>query len=253
MEFLIVCPLVFLAGFVDAIAGGGGLISLPAYLIAGIPAHMALGTNKFSASLGTIVATYRYGKMGYIPYKMALFVAIFGLLGSLLGARMTLFFSDQIFKIIMLIILPITAIYVLNSQALKRQHNAYGIKKTLLLSIPIAFVIGLYDGFYGPGTGTFLILLLTGVVHIALREAQGMTKVINLTTNLAALSVFFYHDKVLLELGLVAGVFSILGNYIGTKFFAQKGFKAAKPIIVVVLCICYIKILSEMFGLSIGG
>ena len=250
MEYLIVCPLVFLAGFIDSIAGGGGLISLPAYLIAGIPAHMALGTNKFSASLGTMVATYRYGKMGYINYKPALFVAVFGLVGSLIGARLTLFFTDQTFKIIMLVILPLTAIYVLNSKALKQEKSPYGTKKTVALAMPIAFFVGIYDGFYGPGTGTFLILLLMGVAHISLRETQGMTKVINLTTNLAALSVFFYHDKVLLELGLVAGVFSILGNYLGTKFFAAKGFKAAKPIIVIVLIIFFVKVLIEVLEIS---
>jgi len=226
------------------------LISLPAYLIAGIPAHMALGTNKFSASLGTMVATYRYGKMGYINYKPALFVAVFGLLGSLIGARLTLFFDDQTFKMIMLVILPLTALYVLNSKALKQEKAPYGIKKTVILAIPIAFFVGIYDGFYGPGTGTFLILLLMGVAHVSLRETQGMTKVINLTTNLAALSVFFYHDKVLLELGLVAGVFSILGNYIGTRFFAAKGFKAAKPIIVIVLIIFFVKVLTEVLGVS---
>ena len=105
-EAFLICPLVFLAGFVDAIAGGGGLISLPAYLLSGIPVHLAIGTNKFSACMGTAVATYRYAKAGFVPYRLALFGACFGLIGSVLGAKLALTLSADFLKILLLIILP---------------------------------------------------------------------------------------------------------------------------------------------------
>ena len=101
------------------------------------------------------------------------------------------------------------------------EKEAFPLRKMILFSAFIAFVIGIYDGFYGPGTGTFLLLLLTGVAHMGLKEANGITKAINLTTNLTALAVYLMNGKVILLLGLAAGVFSIAGNYLGAQLFRQ--------------------------------
>ncbi|MGL6106493.1 sulfite exporter TauE/SafE family protein, partial [Romboutsia sp.] len=120
-------------------------------------------------------------------------------------------------------------------------------KKTFYYSLPISFFIGMYDGFYGPGTGTFLILLLTGVAHMKLNEAAGITKVINLTTNITSLVIYLLNGKVLIVVGVVAGCFGVLGNYLGTKYFSDKGAKGVKPIILVVLSIFFIKLLIEVF------
>lgn len=103
--------------------------------------------------------------------------------------------------------------------------------------------MGVYGGFYGPGTGTFLLLLLTGVAHVSLREAAGTTKVINFVVDLVSIIVFSQAGQVLLPLGLTAGVFSMAGNYIGARFFTQKGAKFVKPLICVVLVIFFIKII----------
>ena len=113
-----------------------------------------------------------------------------------------------------------------------------------------ALVIGGYDGFYGPGTGTFLLLALTGLAHMELTRANGVTKAINLTTNLSALAVFLLGGKVLLPLGLVAGCFGILGNYLGTRFFIQGGVKFVKPVILVVLTIFFVKVILQVLGIS---
>ena len=110
----------------------------------------------------------------------------------------------------------------------------------------VALIVGAYDGFYGPGTGTFLILLLTGLAHLCLAEANGIAKVINLSTNIAALTVYLFNGKVIFPLGLTAGCFSIAGNYIGTRFFAKGGAKSVKPIILIVLAIFFIKVLTEV-------
>lgn len=110
MHFLIVCPLVFLAGFVDAVAGGGGLISLPAYMIAGLPVHFAIGTNKLSSGMGTTLATARFAKNGYIAWKNALLCIVTALIGSSLGAKLALQLDDYYFKRLILVILPCTAL-----------------------------------------------------------------------------------------------------------------------------------------------
>lgn len=247
-QYLIICPLVFLAGFVDSVAGGGGLISLPAYLIAGLPVHAAIGTNKVSSAMGTTVATWRYSRSGYIDWKKGACCAVFALLGSALGANIALLLDDRIFKIIMLFVLPAAALYVTRSRALDDDAELYGFRKTLIIAITAAFVIGIYDGFYGPGTGTFLILVLSGMAHMKLSEANGIAKVINLATNIAALAVYFVNGKVVLALGLAAGAFSICGNYIGTLAFARGGAKIAKPLMITVIAVFFVKVLLELFG-----
>lgn len=248
LPYLIVCPMVFMAGLIDAVAGGGGLISLPAYMIAGVPVHGAIATNKMSAAMGTVAATYRYGKSGFIHWKRALPCVVFALGGSYIGARITLLLSERIIQILMLFILPVTALYVLRDRSLDAERVPYSYGRTVLLSVLISFCIGIYDGFYGPGTGTFLLLLLTGLAHIGLTEAAGTTKVINLSTNISALVVFLLNGVVMLPLGIVAGLFSIAGNYVGTRIFTEKGTKFVKPFILVVLVIFFIKVLTELFG-----
>lgn len=247
VEYLIVCPLVFLAGFVDAAAGGGGLISLPAYMIVGLNPIDAIGTNKFSASCGTLVATMRYSRCGFIHWREMVLAIIAALIGSWFGARLALMVENEIFKVIMLVILPITAIFVLNKRALSKYRCPYTTRQTKTIVTILALVMGLYDGFYGPGTGTFLMLMLVGIAHISLEQAVGTTKVINLSTNLASLSVYIVHGKVLFPLALVAAVFGIAGNYIGARHFTRKGAKFVKPIIVAVLTIFFIKLCWELF------
>lgn len=246
MEFLIVCPLVFLAGFVDAIAGGGGLISLPAYLIAGLPAHYAIGTNKMSSSMGTAVATFNYWKNGYIQWKLAICCAVMAMVGSNAGARIGLLIDERVFRIVLLVILPATAVYLLFRKNLGSDDTTPISGRTMAVCMIIAGLIGMYDGFYGPGTGTFLIILLTGVAHMRLDQANGVTKVINLTSNISALVVLLANDRVLLALGLAAGVCNIVGNYIGTKCFARNGIKIAKPMIFIVIGIFFVKTTLEM-------
>ena len=244
--YRLVCPLTFLAGLVDAVAGGGGLISLPAYLIAGLPVHNAIATNKMSSSMGTTIATVRYGMSGFIPWKIALFCAVFAMVGSNIGANLALLLSDRVFKIVMLVILPLTAWYVLRGRALDGEREAFTAKKTTLIAMGIALAVGVYDGFYGPGTGTFLLLGLTALGHMPLQEANGTTKVINLTSNITALTVFLINGKVLLPLGIVAGLFNVAGNYLGARMFEKGGAKAVKPVMIVVLVIFFIRVITDL-------
>lgn len=248
IQYLIVCPLVFIAGLVDSIAGGGGLIALPAYLIAGVPAHMALGTNKLSASMGTAVSTARFAKRGYLRGKMfmAACCAAAALVGAALGAHLALMVSETVIKHMMIVVLPIVAFYVLRNKDMGANKKTGSISKGRIyaVSLAAAFFVGGYDGFYGPGTGTFLILILTGAARLDTRSASAQTKVINLSSNIAALVTFIIAGNVLYPLGLAAGVCSILGHYIGAGMVAQDGHKVVRPVILLVLLVLFIKILS---------
>lgn len=237
-----------LAGFVDAVAGGGGLISLPGYMLAGLPAHFAIATNKLSSTMGTAVATWRYAVQGIVPWKQACACVAGALAGSALGARLALLVPADRFKLIMLIVLPLTALYLLKNREISAGGAPYGYAKTVLLGTVIAFFIGAYDGFYGPGTGTFLILLLAGVAHMSAEDANGTAKVINLSTGIASMTVYGFHGKVLVLLGLAAGVFSIAGNWLGTHFFKKGGARFMRVIMLLVVAIFFVKVLIELIG-----
>ena len=245
LQFIIVCPMVFLAGFVDAIAGGGGLISLPAYLIAGVPAHMALGTNKMSSMMGTAIATGRFAKNGYIQFKKVVWFIVAALIGSSIGSNLTLLVSDKILQYMMIVILPIVAFYVMRNKKMGDDSLAGTLpeRKSFLIALASALIIGIYDGFYGPGTGTFLLLVLTGAARYTMKEAAGTTKAINLSSKVAAFVTFVIHGKIIYTLGLAAAICSILGNYIGSGLVLGNGQKIVRPLILVVLAILFVKIL----------
>ena len=249
LEYLIVCPLVFLGGFVDAVAGGGGLLSLPAYMFAGLSPIEAIGTNKFSACCGTAVATWRYSRCGYIHWRHLIAAVVMALIGSAIGARLALLVEGELFKIIMLVIVPIVAAFVLNKRTFKKYRLPFPPMKTDVIVAIIALFIGCYDGFYGPGTGTFLMLLLVGVAHTTLEEAVGTTKVINLSTNFASLTVYLAHGVVLFPLAIVAAMFGIAGNYLGARHFTKRGVGFVRPVTVAVLVIFFIKLCYEVFVL----
>ena len=242
IQYLIVCPLVFLAGFVDAIAGGGGLISLPAYIIAGVPAHFAIGTNKLASAMGTTISTGRYLKNGYLKGKQMLQIAvaacIASLIGSSIGSSLSLLVSEQVLKNLMI---PVLRNKNLGDVAVKEPLPE---KAAFAIAVLAALVVGAYDGFYGPGTGTFLLLILTGAARMDVRKASALTKVINLASNVAALVNFLVNGTVLYGLGLAAGVFCIAGHYIGSGLVVHNGQRIVRPVILVVLAILFVKIIA---------
>lgn len=244
--FFVVCPLVFLAGFVDAIAGGGGIISLPAFLMSGMPVHNALGTNKLAASFGAAVSAVRYGKQGYIKYKQVLPSIVFAYIGSSLGSKCALLIDERVFKFIMLVVIPVTAAFLIFRKKIFDEKEPFSVKKTVLISCAVSLAVGFYDGIYGPGTGTFLILLFTNSAHMKLTEANGAAKAINLTTNIASLVVYLVNGVVIFPLGLAAGAFNLVGSYLGTKCFDKGGAKVVRPIMLGVLAAFFIKIITEL-------
>lgn len=244
-RFFIVCPLVFLAGFVDSIAGGGGLISFPAYMLAGIPVHVILGTSKLSSFPGAIVAAARFAKNKYIRWKLALPCGIMAVIGAFLGASLALRVDEKIIKSLMIVVLPVVAFYVLRNKnmGVDETGEAVSWKKTLLVGMAASLLIGMYDGFYGPGTGTFLILVFTGIVKLGMKEAAGISKFINLAADISALGTFFMGGKVDYALGITAALFCMAGSYFGSGLVLNNGQKIVRPVVMVVLALLFVKIL----------
>ncbi|WP_205666436.1 TSUP family transporter [Anaerosphaera multitolerans] len=243
---IILCPLLFFAGFVDSIGGGGGLISLPAFLFAGLPVHTAIGTNKLQSTFGTFISTFRFIRHGYVSFKLIIPSIITAFIGSALGSRLTLFFSEKQLSYIMIVVLPISALLVLNKKLFNvdlEQKITYN-RKTYITTSISSLIIGCYDGFYGPGTGTFLILAFTILAKMNAVSANANAKVINLTTNFASLIVFLLSGKTIMALGLIGALFNMAGNYVGSGFVIADAQKIMRPVIIFVLLLLTIKIIG---------
>ena len=244
--FFIVCPLLFLAGLIDAIGGGGGLISIPAYLIAGLPPHMAVATNKLSSSCGTTIATLRFIKNRLVSFRLALPSIIAAMCGSSIGARLSMMVPEKIMLYVLIIVLPAAAFLVLNKKLFhdKGDNEVTLDRKTYLTAVIAAFFIGGYDGFYGPGTGTFLIIAFTVFAHLNIQTANAQAKVINATTNLTSLAIFLLNGQVLISLGAAAALCNMAGGYLGAGLVMKNGAKIVKPSILFVLFLLLLKILG---------
>ena len=246
--YLMVLPAVFLAGVLDAIAGGGGLLSVPAYLAAGVPPHLALGTNKFSAFFGTAVATARYLKHGMVDLRTALVTAACAVLGSLLGARAVLAIDPTFLKYVLLVVIPIITLGTLRKTSLGQLQETYlisGRRRQMLVFVG-GILLGFYDGFFGPGTGSFLILFFVWALRYDFVSANGNTKVVNLATNMAALVMFLVHGKVSFALGIPAAICGIVGNWVGAKLVILRGARLIRPVFLIVLALLLGKIIYDL-------
>ena len=295
---LLLSLLLFLAGFVDSIAGGGGLISLPAYLIVGLPPHQAIASNKFSAAIGTTASAFRFFRKGYMSRECLLYIVL-AMLGAQVGSRLAVHIPERLFQGIMLIVLPLVALFsflsqhrrekleqrqkearqeTLESEALStlqstdaatsslttqkspdpaalessvaaEQNNPVQAKishRQLLIASIGSLLIGCYDGLYGPGTGTFLLLLLSELAGYNISHAAGTTKAVNLASNIGSLLFFFSTDLIRYAYALPGAAFCMLGHTVGSALVVKKGRKIVQAIIFIVLLLLFIKVISDM-------
>ena len=243
---LIVAVGVFFASFMDAIAGGGGIISVPTYLLAGLPMHYALGTNKLSAGLGSLASTGRYIKSGYVDWKLGVPSIVLALTGSHFGTKLQLMISEVYLQYLLLVVLPVVAFVVLRQRQLPEQRRAIEPKKQMAVVYLASLVVGAYDGFYGPGTGTFLLLIFCNLGKLDVRTAGGNVKLVNLASNVGALVTSLASGKVFLVLGLIGTASSILGHFTGAGFAIKNGSKIVRPTIIIVLILLAAKVIQSL-------
>jgi uncharacterized membrane protein YfcA len=218
---------------VDSVSGGGGLISLPAYTLAGLPYGLASGCNKFSACFGTASSVIRYFKGGKILWLPALIAAVGALPGAWLGTKISMMLSNQFMNIFMIVATPIVGVLVVLKKDVDAHPKAMT-KKTLFFCLLSGLIVGAYDGFFGPGTGTFLILLFTALTGMDMVTASATAKPVNLASNISSLITRIAAGNVLFALALPAVCCSIAGGWLGAKLALTRG---AKLIRVVMLCV----------------
>jgi uncharacterized membrane protein YfcA len=224
----------FVAGVVDAIAGGGGLITLPALMAAGLDPHFALGTNKGQSVFGSFASVVRFARAGYVDLARAKVTFPLGALGAIAGAGLLLVLDRDVLKPLVLILLVAAGLFV----AIKRPGNAPpgpGPKRPLLIAGLIALAIGAYDGFFGPGTGTFLIIAFVTLLHESLPKATADAKVVNFASNLATVTMLGIAGKVVWAIALPMAAGQFLGGLVGASLAIKGGAPIIRGVVLSVL------------------
>jgi uncharacterized membrane protein YfcA len=238
----------FAAGFVDAIAGGGGIISVPALLAAGVPAHLALGTNKLQASMGTTLAAANYRRSGLlVPSQLPVGVACTAL-GAFCGAFVVTRLRSDWLDRVMPLLLGAVLLYVVLSP---RFGGTSGRQRLSFpaFSVAVGLTLGFYDGFFGPGTGSFWTLAFVSLLGFALPQATANTKAMNLTSNVVSLAWFGAQGKVAWSLGLAIGVANVAGALLGSSLAIVKGAPLIRGFLLLVVAATIARLLwRNMFG-----
>jgi uncharacterized membrane protein YfcA len=245
IEILTLCGFAFVAGLVDAVVGGGGLIQLPALLIMLPQTAIAsiLGTSKFVSIAGTTIAVQQYAKQQKIEWQNTIPAMVTAFIFSFLGARVTSLLNPSLMRPVILGLLIAVAIYTFN----KKDFGLFQISKLSrsqqwLYSVAIGCVIGFYDGFFGPGTGSFLIFAFVGIFGYSFLTASASAKVINFATNLAAILYFASTNNIIYFLGIPMAICNILGAFVGTKLAIKNGSQFVRKLFLIIVSLLILKL-----------
>jgi len=250
LEIVALVAVVGLAGFGDAIAGGGGLISLPAYFAVGLPPHVALATNKFSSCCGTLVAVVRFWRAGKVHLPTGLSATAGALAGSACGTRVALLLSPEAVHTVLLVLVPCVAVVFLARAKLfpERAAGDVEVRHALAKAALVGLTVGFYDGFFGPGTGTFLGIAFHFALRMDLVSASGNARLTNLASNAGSLTVFLLNGRVLFPLALMTAAGGIAGNLLGSQLAVRKGDRVIRPLMVVMLVLLLGYIVKQRMG-----
>ncbi|MTI60289.1 MAG: hypothetical protein FH762_10000 [Firmicutes bacterium] len=248
MEIVFLCLIAFFAALVDAIAGGGGILTIPSLLAVGIPPHLALGTNKFSASWGSFTSSFTFFKSKKIYLPLIKYVIPFTFLGASLGVNTALKINQQYLKMIVLIMLFLLAIYTSFKKDIGIENKFTGLnRKKIIIGCIIGFLLGFYDGFFGPGTGSFLLFAFIRFFGFNFTISTANAKILNFTSNLTSLILFALHGKIIYSIGIPMAISTALGARLGSKIAIKHGSKIIKPIFVTMSMAMVVNLLIETF------
>jgi len=234
----------FVAGFVDSIAGGGGLITIPALLLAGAPPVYALGTNKLQGMFGAASATWSYARHGHVDLKTQALPALLAFAGSILGALTATVLPGRIFGAVLPVLLVAIAIYFLLRPGLDDIDRARRMSPALF-GFTIVPLIGFYDGLFGPGTGSFFMLAFVALAGYGLLKSTAHTKLLNLASNVGGLALFAFAGTVFWKVGLVMGAAQFAGAQVGSRVAMKGGARIIKPLLVITCLALAVKLVSD--------
>lgn len=247
---VIVAVCAFAGGFIDAVVGGGGLIQIPALLInlPQAPVPTLFGTNKIAALSGTSVAAYQYARRIKFDYVLLAVVSLFAFVASFVGAKIVSYIDVNVLKPVILFVLIAIAVYTFLKKELgSTQSKTLPLTKQIIYGSIVGVVVGFYDGFFGPGTGSFFVLGFVVILGFEFVIASAYAKVINCLTNISALIVFIKQGHYILEIALLMSVCNIAGNFLGSRVALSKGNDFVRVIFLVTVSIMILRYGYDVF------
>lgn len=240
-QYIAVFFLIGFSGFIDSIAGGGGLVSIPTYLAVGLPAEFILGTNKCVSSSGATLAVFRYIINKTILWKTIIFAIVAALIGSAIGASLSRYLSKELMFALLLIVIPFI-FYLQYRQGKKQTKTDEPIPANAALRATlIGLLLGGYDGLFGPGTGTFILLAFMAFLNFSAQQASANARIINYSSNISALIYFLVQGRIFWPIAFVAIAGSICGNWIGSGMVLKNADRIVMPVFRFVLTLLLLK------------
>lgn len=243
----VLLPLVAVfTGFIDAVAGGGGLVMMPTLLFAGLPPQLALGTNKVQSLAGVAMAFRNYARADLFDWRREKWLALTCFLCAAGGSLLVLQVSARALGLIVPLLLLAVSLYIVFSPRMDDAKSRERLSRKGYA--PVAGAITFYDGFFGPGTGSFLAATLVGLRGEGLTTATGLTKLLNMASNLASVLIFALGGKVIWLLGLTMAAGAMTGAWIGSKFAVRHGAKVIRPLLVTTSLLLTAKLIYDWFA-----
>ena len=239
----------FFAGIVDAVCGGGGLFSVPSLMSVGLPAHMVVGTNQCTLVLGNLTSIYKYARSGNINYRIAMMALPFSIVGAIIGAKLNLLVSERYLQIIMIVLIPILAVFSFFKRDIGNEDYSDELSKKnqFIGAAAIGFFISVYHAFYGPASGLFYMMLFCAVTKLDVLKSNGVTKIILLLACTTSGITYALSGNVNWTMVAIDSVTYIIGNYVGASIAISKGAKIVKPAFYSMLVVLFIKLIFDYF------
>ena len=248
-DLIYLCPLLLIAGILDGIAGGGGIIALPAYLLTGMPIHSAYACNKLQSGLGTFCSGVKYIKAGFVDLKTALIALPFTIIASMLATRLILSLDSAIVKLIIAVCIPLAAVLMFVKRKLEKE-SVVKVRlsvKTVLLCVFSGLILGAYDGLFGPGGGTVAMIVFSLLMNYDLRVSCGNGKIIIVVSNITAVIDYIASGHMIWHVALPCAAANMLGSYIGAALAVKKGEKMVTAAMVTVIAVLVVQTALQFF------
>ncbi|PWI58135.1 TSUP family transporter [Sulfoacidibacillus thermotolerans] len=238
----------FIAGLFDSVVGGGGVITLPTLLWTGMPPYFALGTNKLAGTFASSTSSFTYLRSQNLYFPLLRWMIPFTFIGALIGANTVLQVNETYLKLIIFIAIVLITTITLWKRHLGASNTFRGLTgKRIVLAIVVAFGLGFYDGFVGPGTGSFLLFAFLSLFRFDFLSAAGNGRVLNFTSNVAALLLFATRGKVMYMFGLPMGFAMMLGARVGSRMAIKRGARLIRPLFIAAAVVLSIKMAVSIF------
>lgn len=246
LDYFLFFSIAFLGGFIDSIAGGGGLICIPGLFAMGLPPHLALGTNKLQGCFSCLIAAINYSRKGLVNFKEIFIGIVFTFIGAIFGTFAVLKIEASVLKLFIPFLLIGIFLYTIFSPNLGEIDRKPVFKKNVFYVL-FGLILGFYDGFFGAGAGSFWTFALVSLIGLKMKNAVAQTKILNFTSNIVSLFMFIINSSVIYKIGLLMAVAQMISGYLGSSLVIKKDVKFVKTIFLIVVALTIVKVLYDFF------